>query len=492
MAFSPDGQRLASASGDETVKVWDAATGQETLTLKGHTGAVKSVAFSPDGKRLASASCDQTVKVWDAATGQETLTLKGHTGVVTGVAFSPDGKRLASASQDRTVKVWDAATGQETLTLKGHTDRVTSVAFSPDGKRLASASEDQTVKVWDAATGPGDAHPQGTHRRWSCGVAFSPDGKRLASASRDRTVKVWDAGDGPGDAHAQGAHRRVYGVAFSPDGTRLASASDDGTVKVWDARTGQETLTLKGHTGRVTSVAFSPDGTRLASASLDKTVKVWDAREVTPELLARDEARGLILFLIGRLATGADVRDRIARDRTRSPAVRAAALDMVHGIWAPRIRPRAEAIVTPLFARLLLRDDVLAALQAQPAADPEIQAACLKLAGTWPESADQNQCNNAGWALVRDLGRPEVDLPARPAPGQGRLPARAGKWCLPQYPWRGPVPLRAHGRGAGDPDTDKHPEQGERIRPTWPSWPWPTSDCANPRRPAPCSTGFAT
>ena len=88
----------------------------------------------------------------------------------------------------------------------------------------------------------------------------------------------------------------------------------------------------------------------------------------------------------------------------------------------------AEAIVAPLFARLLLRDDVLAALQAHPAANPEIQAACLKLAGTWAESASAVDCNHAAWALVRDPGLPEADLPARPAPGQGRLPARARKW----------------------------------------------------------------
>ena len=166
--------------------MWDAETGQETLTLKGHTSAVISVAFSPDGKRLASGSDDRTVKVWDAATGQETLTLKGHTGSVRSVAFSPDGKRLASASDDRTVKVWDAATGQETLTLKGHTGGVMSVAFSPDGKRLASASDDRTVKVWDAGDRAGNPHPQGAHRHCrERGVQPRRQAARLRQHGRD-------------------------------------------------------------------------------------------------------------------------------------------------------------------------------------------------------------------------------------------------------------------------------------------------------------------
>src|SRR5207244_10603054 len=123
------------------------------LSLK---GGYDSVVFSPDGKRLASAGGARNqgeVKVWDAQTGQELLSWKGHTDWVYSVAFSPDGKRLASASGDRTVKVWDAQTGQETLTLKGHTGVVASVAFSPDGHYLASV-EGGTVKIYDATPLP--------------------------------------------------------------------------------------------------------------------------------------------------------------------------------------------------------------------------------------------------------------------------------------------------------------------------------------------------
>ncbi len=153
LAFSPDGQRLASGSRDQTLKIWDCATGKELLALKGYAGWGNSVAFSPDGQRLASALDDHSVKIWDSATGQVLFALNGHSGVVHGVAFSPDGQRLASASDDETVKIWDSATGKELFSFKGHAGGVRSVVFSPDGQRLATGGMEPTVKIWDSATG---------------------------------------------------------------------------------------------------------------------------------------------------------------------------------------------------------------------------------------------------------------------------------------------------------------------------------------------------
>jgi hypothetical protein len=192
-------------------------------------------------------------------------------------------------------------------------------------------------------------------------------------------------------------------VAFSPDNKRIASASEDMSVKLWDAETGEEVLTLKGHAHAVCGVAFSPDGSRIASASLDGTVRVWDASEATTESQTRDEARSLVRFLVDRLASEAEVRDRITRDKTRSARVRAAALEMTRGFWEMRVDRRAEDILEPLFNRLFLREDVIEAIRAQPPADPEVQAACLKLAETWSESS--GDCNNAAATLIVKPGQ---------------------------------------------------------------------------------------
>ncbi|MCW3054409.1 MAG: hypothetical protein JWN14_3579, partial [Chthonomonadales bacterium] len=275
-AFSPDGKRIVTGSGDNTAKVWNADTGKNPLTLKGHMNAVTSVAFSPDGKRIVTGSWDCTAKIWDSRTGKEIETLKGHTNQITSVAFSPNGKWIVTGSFDKTAKVWDAGTGKETLTLKGHTDGIWSVAFSLDGKRFITGSLDTTAKIWDAETGQEIRTLKG-HTQWVNSVAFSPDGKRIVTGSYDNTAKVWDAGTGKEIETLKGHTEPVWSVVFSPDGKRIVTGSYDKTAKVWDATTGEEIETLKGHTNQVASVAFSLDGKWIVTGSYDKTAKVWDA-----------------------------------------------------------------------------------------------------------------------------------------------------------------------------------------------------------------------
>jgi WD40 repeat protein len=135
------------------VRLWDSQAGTLLATLEGYSSSVTSVAFSPDGQVLASVSNDRTVCLWDSQARTLLATLEGHSSWVNSVAFSPDGQRLASASADMTVCLWDSQAGTLLATLQGHLSWVTSVAFSPDGQRLASASDDSTVRLWDSQTG---------------------------------------------------------------------------------------------------------------------------------------------------------------------------------------------------------------------------------------------------------------------------------------------------------------------------------------------------
>jgi WD40 repeat protein len=274
VAFSPDGKKLASGSMDNTVILWDLATGKPEKILKGHTGWVLSVAFSPDGRKLASGSRDNTVILWDINSGRAEKILKGHTSIVFSVAFSPDGKKLASGSWDETVILWDIDSGKVEKILKGHKGNINSVAFSPDSRKLASGSADNTVILWDLATGKAEKILKGhTEQVWV--VAFSPDGRKLASVSWDRTVILWDLDSGRAEKKLKGTVA-VLSIAFSPDGKKLALGLSDNVVILWDLGSGKAEKILKGHASSVRSVSFSPDGRKLASGSADNIVILWD------------------------------------------------------------------------------------------------------------------------------------------------------------------------------------------------------------------------
>jgi WD40 repeat protein/transcriptional regulator with XRE-family HTH domain len=272
VTYSPDGARLATASEDETARVWDAVTGQELLSFSQPAGFLV-IRFSPDGTRLATADNVGTASVWDAATGEKLLTLSGHADFVQSLAWSRDGARLATGSGDTTAKVWDAATGQELLTLSGHTDIVDVLGFSPDGSRLVAGSWDSTAKIWDLATGEELLTLAG--HNLPIGALWSPNGGRIVTSGGDAWSIVWDAATGRELLRLPDSS--VYGaLAFSPDGTRFVKAHDDGQVVVWDVATGEQVLAFPSHLSSVRDAAFHPDGIHFATASADGTAKVFD------------------------------------------------------------------------------------------------------------------------------------------------------------------------------------------------------------------------
>jgi WD40 repeat protein/serine/threonine protein kinase len=275
VAFAAGGQHVISCSSENTLRIWDPATGREVFRFKtAHVHPITCVAVSADGRRAASGGEDYVVKIWDTKTGDEIQTLKGHKGFVVTVAISGDGERVVSGSADRTVRVWDVKSGREIFLFDGHKNKVISVAVSQDGERVVSGCENKQLKAWDARDGQNHIDLKG-HTGAVLGLAFSKDGQRIVSGADDASIKLWDAKTGADLLTLRGHKDFVASVAISADGNRIASAGDK-TIKLWDVKTGQETHTLRGHADLVKCVAMSADGERLVSGSVDQTVKIWN------------------------------------------------------------------------------------------------------------------------------------------------------------------------------------------------------------------------
>lgn len=269
VSFSPDGNTIASASADCTVRIWN-KNGQVIGVPLQHNDSLFGISFSPDGKTIATTSADKIAKLWRVKDGAAIATFRGHDEPVTSVSFSPDGQTIATASYDRTVKLW-TKDGILLRTLIGHKDWVLGVSFSPDGAAIASASKDGTVKLWNLDGK--EIETLNGHISWVYSVSFSPDRKTIATASADNTIKLWNL-DGKELRTLKGHNDHVVSVSFSNDGETIASGSADDTIKIWNAYTGELLNTLRGHQDDVRSVSFNRDGT-IASGSYDKTIKIW-------------------------------------------------------------------------------------------------------------------------------------------------------------------------------------------------------------------------
>jgi WD40 repeat protein/uncharacterized caspase-like protein len=277
VAFSPNGRFVLSGSSDNTLKLWDSASGKLVRTFEGHQNDVTSVAFSPDGRFVLSGSADKTLKLWEGASGKLVRTFEGHQKRVESVAFSPDGRLVLSGGDDGTLKLWLSASGQLVRTFEGHQGWINSVAFSPDGRLVLSGGEDNTLRLWESASGrlvrTFEGHEYGVYS-----IAFSPDGRFVLSGGADKTLKLWESASGRLVRTFEGHEYGVLSVAFSPDGRLVLSGGDDGTLKLWLSASGQLVRTFEVHQGPVYSVAFSPDGRFvLSEGTWDHTLKLWES-----------------------------------------------------------------------------------------------------------------------------------------------------------------------------------------------------------------------
>ena len=292
LAFSPDGRRLAAASGGFYTNehhgelcIWETGSGQLLHRLGGPDGSVFCVAFSPDGTRVAAGgSGDPTVKVWDVATGLRAISLRGHTEAIWSLAFSPDGNRLYSAGGDHSVRVWDATPlpaqpGTERRVLAGFEAEVHGIAFHPDSKLLATACPGGDLQVWNALTGD---LVQPMKVAGTCCVAFSRDGMWMAAGSFG-FVRIWEV-RGWKLRHKFHTGDVVRALAFRPAGGQLAAATGK-SVGIWDVVTGAQVAALHGHTNFLLSADYHPDGQSLASAGFEGEVKVWRVGAEPPAML---------------------------------------------------------------------------------------------------------------------------------------------------------------------------------------------------------------
>ena len=270
--FFPDGNALASASEDTTIRIWHTSDWRLQQVLN-TPGPVSFMDSSPDSFFLAG-SVDNTIYTWRVLDGHLALTLSGHSKPVTSLCYSPDGGMLASGGDDNNICIWRSSNGRLIYTIGGHRDKVSALAFSPHRRLFASASHDLTLRLWLVSSGKMLRQVQ-AHDAPVTGLTFSPDGELLVSSSMDGTLRVWRVSDGNAIGEFKAHRAGILCLAYSPGGQLLVSGGADNDVYLWRAHTARLQKVFKGHTGEVRSVAFSPLAPIFATASTDNTFRVY-------------------------------------------------------------------------------------------------------------------------------------------------------------------------------------------------------------------------
>lgn len=291
VAFSPDGRLLATGSDDESVRLWNLASGEMLHEFKGHEATVAKVAFSPQGNLLASAGFDQTIRIWDVAARRHTRTLTGSAGTVRALAWFADGKRLVTSDSPKSdypprVLIWDAITGTLLQTLDGFTDHIHTVAVTTDQRFVIATSNDKSIRVWKIQGGT--LSRQWTNESNIRSATLLNQERWLATGGNDGVIKIRDLETGTVLLDLIGHLKPVLTLAISPDGRVLASGGEDRTVRLWDAVTGRSLMVLTDQTTQINCVSFSPAGDILASGAHDGSIKLRYGPRFKP-LLSEDE-----------------------------------------------------------------------------------------------------------------------------------------------------------------------------------------------------------